>query len=262
MAKVDKGPAEMPFLDHLEELRWRLIWSLLAMIIGVGIGFLLVLRFNLVDILQAPIAPYLHGSKLVYTHPADPFSIALTTSFIVGTIIALPVIIYQVWGFLSPALYRHEKRVVIPLLVGAVALFAGGAAMAYLVILPLTLRFLLSFQAGSLAPMITASDYFGFATTMALALGALFELPILIVGLTALGFVRPSMLARWRKHALVLCWLVAAIISPGDFIGTTVLMAAPLYVLYEISIGLSGLVYRRQMRREATIEGDSFGAPA
>src|SRR5918992_3880222 len=254
---ADKGPAEMPFLDHLEELRWRLIWSLLALIVGVAIGFVLVLRFDLIDVLQTPIAPYLKGTQgLVYTHPADPFSISLTTAFIVGTIIALPVIIYQIWGFLSPALYRHEKRVVIPLLVGAVALFAGGAAMAYLVILPLTLRFLLSFQAGSLAPMITASDYFGFATTMALALGALFELPILIVGLTALGFVRPWMLTRWRKHALVLSWVAAALVSPGDFIGTTVLMAAPLYVLYEVSIALSTVVYRWQVRRQASIAGD------
>jgi sec-independent protein translocase protein TatC len=257
---VDKGPAEMPFLDHLEELRWRLIWSLLALAAGVAIGFVLVLRFELLNVLQAPIAPYLKGAKLVYTHPGDPFSIALTTALIVGTILALPVIIYQVWGFLSPALYRHEKRVVIPLLIGAVALFAAGAAMAYLVILPLTLRFLLSFQAGSLAPMITAADYFGFATTMALALGALFELPILIVGLTALGFVRPWMLARWRKHAFVLCWVVAAVVSPGDFIGATLLMAGPLYLLYEVSIGLSTIVYRRQVRRQAAI-GD-VGAPA
>jgi sec-independent protein translocase protein TatC len=257
---VDKGPAEMPFLDHLEELRWRLIWSLLALVVGVAIGFVLVLRFELLNVLQAPIAPYLKGAKLVYTHPGDPFSIALTTALIVGTILALPVIIYQVWGFLSPALYRHEKRVVVPLLIGAVALFAGGAAMAYLVILPLTLRFLLSFQAGSLAPMITAADYFGFATTMALALGALFELPILIVGLTALGFVRPWMLTRWRKHAFVLCWVVAAVVSPGDFIGATLLMAGPLYLLYEVSIGLSTIVYRRQVRRQAAI-GD-VGAPA
>jgi sec-independent protein translocase protein TatC len=257
---VDKGAAEMPFLDHLEELRWRLIWSLFALAVGVAIGFVLVLRFELVNVLQAPIAPYLKGAKLVYTHPGHPFSITLSTAFIVGTIVALPVIIYQVWGFLSPALYRHEKRVVIPLLIGAVALFAGGATMAYFVILPLTLRFLLSFQAGSLAPMITAADYFGFATTMALALGALFELPILIVGLTALGFVRPWMLARWRKHALVLCWVAAAVISPGDFVGTTLLMAVPLYVLYEISIALSTIVYRRQVRREAAIGG--FGATA
>src|SRR3712207_1478407 len=226
---AEKGAAEMPFLDHLEELRWRLIWSLLALSVGVAIGFILVVRFELLNVLQAPISPYLKGAKLVYTHPGDPFSITLSTAFIVGTIIALPVIIYQIWGFLSPALYTHEKRVVIPLLVGAVALFAGGAAMAYLLVLPVTLRFLLGFQAGSLAPMITASEYFGFATTMALALGALFELPILIVGLTALGFVRPWMLTRWRRHALVLSWVAAAVISPGDFIGTTLLMAVPLY---------------------------------
>jgi len=259
---AEKGAAEMPFLDHLEELRWRLIWSLLALCVGVAIGFVLVVRFRLLDVLQAPIAPYLKGGTLVYTHPGDPFSITLSTAFIVGTIIALPVIIYQVWGFLSPALYTHEKRVVVPLLVGAVALFAAGAAMAYLLVLPLTLRFLLGFQAGSLAPMITAAEYFGFATTMALALGALFELPILIVGLTALGFVRPWMLARWRRHALVLSVVVAAIVSPGDFIGATFLMAAPLYVLYEISIGLSALVYRRRVRREAAIAGGGYGAPA
>jgi sec-independent protein translocase protein TatC len=257
---AEKGPAEMPFLDHLEELRWRLIWSLLALIVGVAIGFVLVLRFKMLDVLQAPIAPYLKGTQLVYTHPGDPFSIVLTTAFIVGTIIALPVIIYQIWGFLSPALYRHEKRIVIPLLVGGVALFAAGAAMAYFVILPVTLRFLLTFQAGSLTPMITAADYFGFATTMALALGALFELPILIVGLTALGFVRPWMLTRWRKHALVLSWVAAALVSPGDFIGTTVLMAAPLYVLYEVSIALSTVIYRWQVRRQAAIGG--AGAPA
>ena len=261
MVKDDKGAAEMPFLDHLEELRWRLIWSLLALLVGMAIGFTLVLRFDLLEVLQAPIAPYLKGARLVYTHPGDPFSVVLTTSFIVGTMIALPVIIYQIWGFLSPALYRHEKRVVIPLLIGAVGLFAGGASMAYFVILPVTLRFLLTFQSASLTPMITVADYFGFATTMALALGALFELPILIVGLTALGFVRPWMLVRWRKHAFVLSWVVAAVISPGDFIGTTILMALPLYVLYELSIGLSALVYRRQMRRQASIAGD-VGAPA
>src|SRR3712207_4108361 len=114
---ADRGGGEMPFLDHLEEIRWRPIWSLLALSVGVAIGFILVVRFELLNVLQAPITPYLKGAKLVYTHPGDPFSITLTTAFIVGTIIALPVIIYQVWGFLSPALYKHEKRVVIPLLV-------------------------------------------------------------------------------------------------------------------------------------------------
>ena len=239
---------EMPFLDHLEELRWRLIWALGALTIGVGIGFWAVLRFNVVKLLAAPIEPYLQGQHLVYTHPTDPFSIVLKASFIIGTLIALPFILYQVWAFLSPALYGHEKRVVIPVLVGAVLLFAAGAAMAYFIILPLTLRFLHGFQSATLTPMITAADYYGFAISMALALGATFELPIAIVALTALGIVRPDMLVRWRRHAFIACLVGAAFVTPGDFLGTTVLMTGPLYLLYEFSIVCSRFVYRRKMR--------------
>lgn len=242
---------EMPFLDHLEELRWRLIWALGALAVGVGIGFWAVLRFNVIKLLAAPIEPYLHGQHLVYTHPTDPFSIVMKAAFIIGIVIALPVILYQIWAFLSPALYGHEKRVVIPVLVGAVLLFVMGALIAYFAILPLTLRFLYSFQSATLTPMITATGYYGFAISMALALGAAFELPIVIIALTALGIVRPDMLARWRRHAFVTCLVGAAFLSPGDFLGTTIVMTVPLYVLYEFSIVCSGFVHRRKTRGSA-----------
>ena len=98
---------EMPFLDHLEELRWRIIKSLVALGVGLGIGFAIVVHWNILYILQQPIAPFLHGHKLVFTHPGDTFSITLTTAMVVGVVIAAPVIIYQLWAFLSPALYRH-----------------------------------------------------------------------------------------------------------------------------------------------------------
>lgn len=252
---------EMPFLDHLEELRWRLIWSLAALGIGVAVGFWVVLQFDVIRLMASPIEPYLRGQHLVYTHPTDPFSIVLKASFIIGTLFALPFILYQVWAFLSPALYGHEKKVVIPVLVGAVLLFAAGASMAYFVVLPLTLKFLHSFQSSTLTPMITAADYYGFAISMALALGATFELPIAIVALTALGIVRPDMLVKWRRHAFVACLVGAAFVTPGDFLGTTVLMTGPLYVLYEISIVASGIVYRRKMRkRENTIGGEAEAA--
>lgn len=241
---------EMPFLDHLEELRWRLIWSLGALVVGVVIGFVVVLQFHIIDVMAGPIKPYLRGNDLVYTHPSDPFSIVMKASFIIGVLLALPFILYQVWAFLSPALYWHEKKVVIPVLVGAVGLFAAGASMAYFVVLPLTLRFLHGFQAENLTPMITAAEYYGFAISMALALGAVFELPIAITALTALGILRPDMLVRWRRHALVACWVAAAFVTPGDFLGTTLLMTGPLYVLYEISIICSGVVYRRRVRRQ------------
>jgi sec-independent protein translocase protein TatC len=251
---------EMPFLDHLEELRWRLIWSLGALAIGVGIGFWAVLRFDLVRVMATPVLPYLNGQNLVYTHPTDPFSIALKAAMIIGTLIALPFILYQVWAFLSPALYGHEKKVVIPVLIGAVVLFAIGASMAYFVVLPLTLKFLHGFQSATLTPMITAADYYGFAISMALALGVTFELPIAIVALTALGIVRPDMLIKWRRHAFVGCLVGAAFVSPGDFLGTTIIMTVPLYLLYEFSILLSGIVYRRRMRRSENSIGAEAGA--
>ena len=111
----------MPFLDHLEELRWRIIWSLAAIVVGVVIGFVIVIKFNLLFWLQGPIAPYLHGRRLMNTHPGGGFSIMMQTAIIIGIVLALPVVIYQVWLFLSPALHRHEKKVVLPVIFGAVA---------------------------------------------------------------------------------------------------------------------------------------------
>ena len=115
MPSIPRSPSgEMPFLDHLEELRWRIIYSLGALVIGVGIGFSLAFKLDLIVWLQRPMLPYLRGHKLVYTHPGDTFSIILQMSLVVGIVLALPVIGYKVWAFLSPALYRHERRVVDP----------------------------------------------------------------------------------------------------------------------------------------------------
>ncbi|MHB0947707.1 MAG: twin-arginine translocase subunit TatC [Gemmatimonadaceae bacterium] len=241
--------AEMPFLDHLEELRWRIIWALGALVVGVGLGIAATIHYDLIGLLQRPIAPYLHGEKLGYMHPGDSFSIMLSISFIIGIVIAAPVVLYQLWAFLAPALYQHEKRIAVPVIVAAVFLFAAGVAMAWFIVLPFSLRFLLNFESESLTPRIMASEYFGFATTMALTFGAVFELPIAILALTVLGLVRPEMLSRFRKHAFVLCFLVAAIVTPGDFLGTTVLLMIPLYFLYEVGIVLSRVVVRRRDRK-------------
>lgn len=260
MAKNSTG--EMPFLDHLEELRWRIIWSLGALAIGLIIGFLVVVKFELLRILQQPIAPFLAGHKLVYTHPGDTFSITLSAAMVVGTIVASPVIIYQVWAFLSPALYRHERRVVIPVILGAVILFVGGVGLAYFFVLPMTLRFLMNFQVQSLDPMITANEYFGFVTIMALTMGAVFELPILILGLAAMGLVTPQFLSKFRKYALVLSYIVAAIITPGDLIVTTVALTVPLYLLYELSVLLAFLVFRKRRAASYSTEQPAAGEVA
>ena len=240
--------AEMPFLDHLEELRWRIIWSLAALVVGVAVAFYLVLHFNLLLWMQGPMLPYLHGRRLVYTHPGDGFSILMQTAIIVGVVIALPVIIYQVWAFLSPALYQKEKRIAVPVILGAVLLFIAGAALAWYFVLPMTLRFLSALGDESFDQMITVSDYFGFVTSMVLAMGAVFELPIAILFLSALGLVTPRFLAKYRRHALLASYLAAAIITPGDLFVTSVALMVPLYLLYELSIGLSYFVSRKRQR--------------
>ncbi|HYW52048.1 MAG TPA: twin-arginine translocase subunit TatC, partial [Gemmatimonadaceae bacterium] len=228
--------------------------------ICVGVGFLLVTRFDLIGLLGRPIMPYLAGKKLIFTHPGDSFSIVMQVSFGVGFALAAPVLLYQLWAFLSPALYKHEKKVVVPLLFAATCLFMMGAAMAYFLVLPFALKFLMQFQTAALEPMITARDYFDFATSLALSMGAVFELPILLVGLTALNIITPKQLREYRRHAAVASFAVAAFITPGDLITTTVMLMVPLYSLYEVSIIASSIIFARKERRrlasEAEMESD------
>jgi sec-independent protein translocase protein TatC len=244
--------AEMTFLEHLEELRWRIIWSLLALVVGVGIAFYILFRVeDILLVLQQPVLPYLHGRRLVYTHPADPFRIVLSLALVLGTIFASPVILWQIWSFLSPALYQHEKRVIVPVLIAAALLFLAGAALSWFVILPLTLRVFASIQSASLEPMLTFRDYFGFAMSLCLALGAAFELPIAILALSALGLVTPAMLNRFRRHAVVVILVLAAFITPGQDPISLGALAVPLYLLYELSVVASSVVARRRARRAA-----------
>ena len=260
MAKQNSG--EMPFLEHLEELRWRIVWSLGAVVVGLFVGFFLVVKGNLIRVLQAPIIPYLpvrdgEAGKLIVTSPMHTFSVTLQFAVIIGLILASPVIIYQVWSFLSPALHRHEKKVVIPVIVGAVGLFLGGVSLAWFFVLPMILKFLMTFQAASFDTMITASDYFGMVTTLALTFGAAFELPIVVLALAALGLVTPSMLSKFRPYAFVMAYLGSAVVTPGDFILASLALAVPLYILYEASIVLAKIVFRKRQAREASSYSDT-----
>ena len=254
--------AEMPFLDHLEELRWRIIWSLAALVLGVVVGVVIVFNFDLLTWLQGPILPFLNGTKLKVTHPGDGFSILMQAAIIVGVLVALPVILYQVWAFLSPALHTHEKRIGIPVILGAVMLFVVGAAMAWYLVLPMTLRVLFHFDDKAFDQMITATEYFGFVSGMVLAMGAVFELPIVVLILSAFGLVTPTFLARFRRHAIVGSYVAASFITPGDQLVSSVVLTAPLYLLYELSIGLSFLVYRAKQKKRLAEEAEEAGAVA
>ncbi len=239
----------MPFLDHLEELRWRILYSLLAVLVGTLVGWVIVERIDVIGLLIRPIAPLIPGGRLKFTSPTEPFFITLKFAFAVGVLLASPVVIYQIWAFLAPALYEREKRVIVPALSIGVLLFLAGAAAAYLWVLPRALIVLLSFQREILEPIITADKYFGFAAQIIIAFGLVTELPLVIVILAALGLVTPQFLVRNRRYAIVLSALAAALLSPPDAV-SMVLMMVPLWLLYEVSIFCAWVVTKRRARRE------------
>ena len=250
---------EMPFLDHLEELRHRLFWMAGAILLGVVVSFVVLSqkRLDLVGLLAEPIKPYLSNGSLVYTHPGTSFKIILNASLITGLLMATPVIGYQLWGFFSPALHSHEKRIIIPTLFGMIVLFLAGVALCYFVVLPFTLKFFHGFESASLTPMIEATQYFDFAFSMMLAFGLAFELPIGILVLSALGIVEPKTLTKFRRHAIVACVVAAAFITPDASPTTLFALAGPLYFLFELGIVLSYVVTRKRRKRALAAELES-----
>lgn len=243
---------EMPFLDHLEELRWRLFKCAVAIALGVGVSFALLYtkQVDVIAILSQPIQPYLK-QPLMVTHVGDLFDIVMDASITLGLIAASPVIAWQVWGFLSPALYGHEKKAVIPALIGAAVLFLAGMALAFKYVVPVTLSFFMSFQSGSVQIMPTVDKYVSFVISMCLAFGAVFELPIVIALLSAMGIVQPQYLSKFRRHAFVGCIIAAAVITPGSDPTSLIALTFPLYMLYEVSIVVSKVISRRREQRIA-----------
>lgn len=238
---------EMPFLDHLEELRWRLLYSLLAIVLASVIGWVIVEKVDIIGLLMRPIAPHLPNGRLNYTSPTDPFLITLKFAFIIGLALASPVVIYQVWAFLSPALYKQEKRIVVPALLAGLVLFVLGGIAGYALVLPRALTVLLGFQIQALQPIITADRYFGFAAQIILAFGAVTELPLILIILTSLGLVSPAGLRRNRRYALLIAATFAAFLTPPDAL-SMLMMMVPLLLLYEVGIWCSWVVTRRRAR--------------
>ena len=244
----------MPFLDHLEELRWRILYSLLAIVVGTLVGWFIVERVDVIGLLIRPIAPLLTGGKLKFTNPTEPFFITLKFAFAVGVLLASPVVVYHIWGFLAPALYDRERRMVIPALSVGVLLFLGGASAGYFWVLPRALQVLFSFQRNVFDPIITADNYFGFAAQIIIAFGLMTELPLVVVILAALGLVTPQFLARNRRYAIVLSAVAAALLSPPDAVSMVVMMV-PLWLLYEVSIFCAWIVTKRRARHDRAATG-------
>jgi len=248
--RQSKNPtAEMPFLDHLEELRWRILWSLIALVAMGMLSFFVVLKFDVIGLLKQPIDPYLqdHGGKLIVLGVTESFFVSLKLAVAMGIVLASPIIFYQVWAFFSPALTPRERRAIVPALYLGVALFMAGAALAYFAALPFTLRFMLTFQAESIEPNITADLYFSFVTKLLLGFGAMFEMPVVTMILTAMRLVSSKFLASKRRYAVAGMAILSSMITPGDAITATIILMGPLLLLYELSILLAKLVERGRL---------------
>lgn len=238
----------------------RLLWSLLAVAVGTGVGIFAAVRLNVMDVLTAPLyeavselaaqdpsfAPVLGTGRLAFLNLTEPFFFILKLGMLSGFVFASPVVVYQAWAFLSPALEERERRLIVPTMCGGLVLFSMGVALAYFVALPMTIRFLLQFGAEWFTPTLTAGYYLDLVTRLLLAFGAVFELPVVVLILTSLGLVTPAFLRAKRRHAIVFITVLASFLSPGDYISVTLLLMVPLILLYEVSIVLSVFVDRRR----------------
>ena len=233
-------PMAMGFLDHLEELRKRLLYSALAIAVCTGLAFYF--ADELIALLTAP----MQGQKLYVTEVTGSFMAYFKISLFAGLILALPFVFYQLWSFVSPGLRRSEIKMVLPLVLVSTLLFASGAAFCYFLILPVSLKFLLEFSGDLFQPMITVSSYIGFVGGMVLAFGLGFQIPVIAFALAKMGMVTGPGLAGARRYAVMVILIASAILTPTPDIVTQLLLAGPIYILYEASIVIAYVVGRKQ----------------
>jgi len=242
----------MGFLDHLEELRRRIIYSIIAVVVGFLLCWFAAPR--LVGIMQKPIIEVLHENHqremLVYQHPVDPFNLYLKVAGVAGLFAASPFVLYQIWLFIAPGLYRHEKRYVTPFMLSSVGLFLAGGYFGYQVVLPKALAFLIDFGK-QFQPMITIEEYTSLFVTIILGMGLIFEMPILVFFLALMGIVSPGWMWRNIRYSILGIFIVAAILTPTPDIVNMCIFAAPMVALYVLSIAVAWAVHPAQRKKRA-----------
>ena len=240
--KTKDNEEGVSFLDHLEELRGRLIKCIGAVLLA-AIPCFIYWRKIFEVVLVYPLTYTNPRPHLIFTAPAEAVMLSVQIAFVCGIIVASPVLFYQVWRFVSPGLYKNEKRVIVPVVAATTFSFFCGLAFSYMLI-PLLIRVLATFGAGVLEPYFKAKEYIGFVLKMSLACGLIFELPVISYVLTKMGLLTPGFLVSKIRHAIVLIFIVAAIITPPDMF-SQIVMAVPLLVLYGLSILVSYLTVEK-----------------
>lgn len=233
---MSASPDELSFWGHLDELRSRLIKAFIAVVIAACLFYPFVDRF--LAFLIKPVG------KVIFTSPADAFVVRLMLLICGGVVLALPVVIYQLWQFVAAGLKENEKKYIRFFAPASFVLFVVGCVFGYWVIIPVGMKFLLSFATESIIPMITLPNYISFIVTLVLAFGLCFQLPLVLMFLAKIGIVTPAFLAQKRKHAIVLILIASAILTPSPDAISQILMAGPLLVLYELGVVASKFIRR------------------
>src|SRR5579871_227447 len=239
----------MGFLDHLEELRKRIVYSIVAVAVGFAACWWKVEKIY--DIMQRPIMDALRNNgmseKLVYLNPTEPFNMYLKVAALAGLFVTSPFVLYQVWAFISPGLYRNEKRYVMPFMFSTVGLFIAGGIFGYKLVYPQALEFLIGYGK-QFQPMITIGEYTDLFLTIIIGMGVIFEMPILVFFLSLMGIVTAGWMWRNLRYSILVIFIIAAILTPTTDILNMCIFAAPMVALYVFSIAIAYLVHPKQRR--------------
>lgn len=271
--KSGEGEGEMTFLQHLEELRWHIIRSVIAVVVGAIVAFMLKdfifdkvilapkspgfitnrLLCQLADVVNAPVLCInQYPLNLISIKMSGQFTTHITISLIAGVIMAFPYIFWEFWSFFRPALYEKERKHARGAVTAASSLFLIGILFGYYIISPLSINFLSSYRVSDLVDnQINITSYIGSVTSVALSAGITFELPIVVFFLARIGIITPEFMRKYRRHAIVVVLVLAAVITPPD-VFSLILVSIPLVLLYEVSIFIAGrVVKKREMDNEA-----------
>jgi sec-independent protein translocase protein TatC len=255
MRKGKKSPDEMTFLEHLEDLRKRLFYSFVALFVGIIPAWFF--HKDLYNILAIPVTKYLpEGTKLAFTKLTAPFMLYIKVSFLAAIFFTSPFIFVQLWMFVAPGLYQKEKKYVVPFVLFTTIFFAGGAVFGYFVVFPFACRFFLNMGA-DFQPVITVDDYFSLALRVLLGIALVFELPTLIFFLSRMGLVTAQWMIKKFKYAVLVIFIIAAIITPTPDMVTQSIIAFPMLALYGLSI-LIALVFGKRREKVSEDSNDNL----
>jgi sec-independent protein translocase protein TatC len=243
----EAADGKMSFLEHLDELRKRLMWAIGALFAG----FLIALFFidTIFGFIMRPLAATLPaGRKMIYTEPTEAFMLQLKVAALAGVVIAAPAVMWQLWLFIAPGLYRREKRLALPFIVSTSLLFVAGAAFNHYVVFPIAFTFLGSFTKDYMEFMPRITPVFSLYSQLLLAFGIIFQMPVLVFTLARLGLVTAGFLWKNTKYAVLIIFVISAVITPTSDVVTQTLMAAPMLVLYVVSSGIAWVFGKKQLQ--------------